>query len=162
MSKGRISDDLRTFLDATFPGSTLDDGYFFVRIEAPASQLVHRDQLQPIADRLGEGHAWLVVVSTDPRDVLPGANVEERTVDYRPDWDVDDKMTQWIVELHDRTVPLVPLIARLAPASALSIVNASKRIVLDVGTARVYADTRDALDRFFEGIEDSIDRWPAS
>jgi hypothetical protein len=160
MSQARISNDLRTFLDAEFPGSTLDDGYFFVRIEAPVSQLVHRDRLQPIADRLGEGDAWLVVVSTDPRDVLPGADVEERAVDYRPDWDVDDKMSQWVVELHDRTVPLAPLIARLAPASALSIVNASKRIVLDVGTARVYAASRDALDRFFQGIEDSVDRWP--
>ncbi len=162
MSDGRITGELRAFLDAVFPGSTIDDGYFFVRIEAPAAQLVHRDRLQPIADKLGEGNGWLVIVDADPSDLLPGADLEERTVDYRPDWDVDEKMRQRVVELHDTSVPVAPLIARLAPASALTIVNASQRIVLDVGTARVYAGSRDDLDRFFQGIEDSVDRWPGS
>jgi hypothetical protein len=162
VSHGRISSDLRAFLDTVFPGSTIDDGYFFVRIEAPVAQLVHRDRFQPIADRLGEGDGWLVVVDADPRGVVPGADSEERTVHYRPDWDVDEKRSQWVVVLHDTRVPLAPLIARLAPGSALAIVNAGKRVVLDVGTARVYATSLDDLHRFFDGIEDSIDRWPGA
>jgi hypothetical protein len=93
-----LLEEVGGFLRATFPGSTLMDGYFFVRVTSAAQRRVASGGLQPILDRL-DGRLWMVAVGLDPAGLPQAKQVEETGVLYNPDWNINEPMTLHLAEL---------------------------------------------------------------
>jgi hypothetical protein len=148
--------DLRTqvceFLDRSFPGSTLDDGYFFVRIEAANSRRVRRESMSAVFDRLIDRPCWLVSVNNDPRDFVESPRLEQGTTDYAPDWNYTEPVPQWFVELPIRArVDLEGFKRRMKPLGALAVFCPDQRLIFDVHYMRLHAASNEDLERFVEG-----------
>src|ERR1043166_6317944 len=107
-TKGSVSSPVlarvRAFLDATFPGSNLDEGYYLVSIKARAGRLVKHSAFQRVADHLSERNCWLVLVGSDPRRHVHARAAEHRDVYYTPDWSVCEKRTQWLLDLKAKPI----------------------------------------------------------
>src|SRR5262249_18304524 len=152
--RGRtMSDSIRTdvyeFLGRQFPGSTLDDGYFFVQIKAPIVRDVRRDRANTVLDKLCDTPTWLITVNNDPRDLIEATRVEQGTTSYNPDWNHSEDVPQWLAELPARPrVDLDALRKRSKPLGALAVISPDHRIVFNVHYMRVYAATEDDLGRF--------------
>lgn len=160
MTATKLSDEVRAFLDTYFPGGTIDDGYYFVSIEPRVLRRIKDDPfqyLQRVADRVTERPCWAIVVGADPRPFLRASTIEERTVVYTPDWNVEQKLTQWIAALHPGSVDLHAVLAALVWPAALVFIDPSRRIVFDARMRRVHAPSDADVNAFFEGIEGCIE-----
>lgn len=160
MSHERLSDKVRTFLDQEFPGSSMDEGYYFVTIEAPIRGTVRDDPFQLLertVERICRHGCWAIVVGTDPRPYLRVGEADSREVNYRPDWNIEEPMTQWVVEHEGGGVELRSLLRNMTLVSAAVFIDSKQRVVVDAGKRRVYARSADELARFIEGIEDCIE-----
>jgi hypothetical protein len=143
-----IGDEIRAFLDRELPGSTLEDGYFFVVIDAAARRDVRGGCCQPLADDLCRGRCWLVVVGGDPRAHAPGfVRAEERQVTYSPDWDRSEPMAQWLVEVVGTPVDLAAIAAASRPEGVVALIAPERGLVLTIGVLDIHAAAPDELDR---------------
>jgi len=156
-----IHAELLEFLDKHFPGSTIDNGYHFVSINAPAvSPLVRADAQQRVADKFCTGRYWLLSVDIDPQAFLKVDRIEQRTVFYRPDWNVEEKRTQWLAELRETPVDISTLNAERQLASAFALFEPDRNLVFDIHDLAVYAISKSDLDEFMRGLEECFDpRW---
>src|SRR4051812_45907429 len=102
MNNVALRTEVYDFLYRHFPGSTLDDGYFFVMIEAPVARRVQRGKVQEVFQRLLDAPSWLVTVNNDPSDSIDATRIEKHSTDYTPDWSHSDAVPQWIAELPAR------------------------------------------------------------
>jgi hypothetical protein len=150
-----ITEDLLGFLASTFPGSTIDDGYFFIVIRGGAERFVRYDKLQEAVDRITDGRCWLVTVNVDPRDLVEPDRIEQRTVDYNPDWNVHEPMPQWIVDVSSTRVDISALIARRKEAriGAYAFISADRRVAFQLPERSLIAASRSEMERFGEGLE---------
>lgn len=140
-----LLDELEALLARDFPGSTLDEGYWFVKIKAPHEGCVAGGRSQPIADDLCAGRAWLLVVGADPAPFV-GTATETRRVQYQSDWNVNETMTMYGVALAG-PVDLAAVGRSLRGPNALAIVAPDRGLILDVAMLRLHAVHQDALDR---------------
>jgi hypothetical protein len=152
----KLSDEIRAFLKHSFPQASIDDGYYFVSFRAKAWRLVKEECIQDVADRMCEGKCWLIAVNVDPRSYVHGQVVEERPVTYNPDWNIEQEHTQYILEFNGKIGVASVLRAERSPG-ALAIINPSQGIAFDVNMRRIYAESESALERFIEGIEESLE-----
>jgi hypothetical protein len=146
------------FLDENFPGSRIDDGYYFIAIREGAAAPIRHDHRQRLANRIGERRCLLVSVGIDPRPLLRTNRVEERTVEYNPDWDVHVPRPQWLVDLPPQRIDVRALLSAGTEPCALALIDPERRIVLDLYLRTVHAPTRAVLDSFLVGFEDAVER----
>lgn len=106
MSTTKLADEIRAFLDETFPGSSIDDGYYFVNIKAPVSRGVVHEQSQRIVDQICAGTCWVIAVGLDLPSHVRARVIEQRLVTYNPDWNVQKEMMQWLAVIEDGKVDL--------------------------------------------------------
>lgn len=99
MSAPKISEEVLRYLNANFKGSTIDDGYYFVSMRAPVRWRVHDSAVEEVGERLAESGSWVITVGVDPRPYVSASTIEQRTVTYTPDWNVEKELAQWLVEL---------------------------------------------------------------
>lgn len=155
MTANPIRTEVYDFLSRYFPGSTLDDGYFFVRIEAPSTHRVRREMAQVVLDRLCDGPSWMVTVNLDPNTAVSPVRLEQTTVAYSPDWTASEEIPQWFAELPLRArVDLAQLRGRLKPLGALAFISVQHRLVFDVQYMRLHAASVADLDRFLRPGDD--------
>lgn len=148
MTANSIRTEVYEFLSRYFPGSTCDDGYFFVRIEAPVTRCVRREMAQALLDRLCDAPLWMVTVNLDPGAAVTAARLEQTTVSYSPDWTVSDEVPQWFAELgRGAHVDLTHLRGQLKPLGALAFVSPQHRLVFDVQYMRLHAASAVDVDR---------------
>lgn len=138
----KLSERVRAFLDARFPGSSIDDGYYFVRIVAPIEVQIRDEDRQRVAERVCAGRCWIISVGVDPRLHLKVLEGEQRTVTYNPDWNVERDLPQFLVEARTALIELDALLSEEQP-SALVFIDPDHGIVFNAGLRRVYA-TSDA------------------
>jgi hypothetical protein len=159
MTQNRLSDEIRTYLGSHFPGSSVDDSYYFVTLQGGARRHIIDDPfelLQRVADRLCERQFWLVAVGMDPREFVEPRVVEQEATFYQPDWNVDEKLTQWFVAAAPAVVDLKRMLASLKSPAALVFIDPARRIVFDAVYRDVFATSEQDLNEFFSGIESSI------
>jgi hypothetical protein len=152
-----ITDRIRAFLDATFPGSDIDDGYYFVSIKPRALRRVKRASLQQVVDRLCENDCWLVFVGPDPRKHVHARAAEQRTVVYAPDWNIQERRGEWLLDLEPGRVDMEALGRMMDWPGALIVIDPQRRVVFDHRLQRLYADSEDHLISFIRGIEDCFE-----
>jgi len=150
--------ELSAFLEKDFPGSDLDEGYYFVRIKAPHETAAIRGRMQPIADDLCAGRAWLVVVGADPAPFTKAA-IETREVRYRSDWNVDEPKTMYGAELAG-PVDITALGNAIRGPGTEVIIAPDRGLALDVSLARVHAKQKTELDRLVAAHPDSFSSRP--
>lgn len=156
MTSPILSESVRKFLDANFPGSSLDDGYYFVSIGACPNWRVHDWAVQQVSDRLAGEGTWLVTVGVDPRPYTNARYVEQRTVVYTPDWNVEKKLIQWLAELAEPGIRIRPLLDAETVPGAAAIVNPQQGIVFNANARRLYARDHATLERLLDGMEDAV------
>src|SRR5262249_36165525 len=110
MTQSKFSEMVRSYLHSNFPGSTIDDGYYFVSITGGVRCRVDDAFVQEIGERLAEPGSWVITVGVDPRSYVSASSTEERSVYYKPDWDVEIKLSQWLVELGEAGIKLRSLL----------------------------------------------------
>ena len=152
MTTTTITEDLHAFLDATFPGSTIHDGYEFVSITAPVDRMVRHDQRQRVADRICAGRGWLVAVGVDPRPWMNSTRIEEQTTCYNPDWNVQQYMPMWIAEIQAASFDLGAMFGAMKSPGVLALISADYNVALHA--RRLFARSDAELARFAEGLED--------
>jgi len=158
MSQEKLSDEVRRFLESHFPGSSIDDGYYFVILESAAWRRVRDDPfelLQRVADRVSERSFWLICVGADPRDLVPARVAEQQTTLYTPDWNVQQELPQWFLAVDPVKFDLRRMLRALGSPAALVFIDPARRIIFDARYRRVHATSEGDLDAFFAGIEDS-------
>jgi len=153
MSAPKISDRVRSYLDANFKGSTIDDGYYFVSIRAPVCWRIHDEAVQEVGERLAEIGSWVITVGVDPSPHVTANAVEQRTVIYNPDWNIEKKLSQWLVELGQPGIQLRALLEAETVPGAAAIVNSQRGIVFDANMRRLYANDEAVLAALLTGIK---------
>lgn len=149
MSTHALRAEIYDFLNRHFPGSTLDDGYFFARIEAPVVRNVHSDKLGEVFDKLVDAPSWLVTVNNDPTGLIDARRIEQGLTSYTPDWNYNEDVPQWFVELPARPrVDLQSLRRSMKPLGALILVSPTHRLIYDLHYMRLYAASNEELERF--------------
>jgi hypothetical protein len=152
MTNDALRTDVFDFLYQHFLGSTLDDGYSFVRIQAPVTRRVHHDKVLEVFDELVDAPSWLVMVNVDPSDLIDATRIEQRVTSYVPDWNYSEEMPQWIAELPARPhVDLGALRKRMRPLGALALISSAHRLVFDIHYMRLHAASQQDLDTLVRG-----------
>lgn len=148
--------EVRAFLAATFPGATIDDDHYFVRMDSAASQRVTPAGAELVAKRMCDDWCWVVGVNVAGLSELAGDDCENRTITYQPDWNVQQRFTRQVAR-----VPCPIDIRRLTRSksapSALVVISPSRRIVLDLAFDRVHAPSAEVLSAFLSGLEPHIE-----
>lgn len=145
------------FLSHNFPGSRIDDGYCFVAIREGVDASIRHDQRQRLVDRICERQCLFISVGLDPRPFIHANRVEERTVDYNPDWDVHVLRPQWLAEIPPQQLDLGALLSAGTDPGALVLIDPERRIVLDLYLRTVHAPSRKVLQSFLAGLEDAVE-----
>lgn len=121
MSNGALRMEVYGFLYRHFPGSTLDDGYYFVHIQAPVARRVHVDKVLEVFEKLVDAPSWLITVNDDPSDSIDATRIEQRTTSYNPDWNYCVDVPQWFAALPAKPrVDVENLLTRMKPIGALA------------------------------------------
>ena len=153
--------DIYEFLARHFPGSTLDDGYFFVQIEGSTTRRVRRERANEVLEKLCREPSWLVTVNNDPHGSVSPVRIEQRMTNYNPDWNYNEPIPQWLAELP--AMPRIDLDAlrrQSKPLGALAIISPSHCIVFDIHYMRLHAASQEDLERFARGSEDYFSDEP--
>lgn len=157
MSNDALRTEVYDFLSQHFPGSTLDDGYYFVQIQAPVTRRILSDNVQDVFEQLLDAPSWLITVNVDPSDLIDATRIEQRVTSYNPDWNYSEDVPQWIAELPARArVDLGELRKRMKPLGALALISHAHRIVFDIHYMRLYAASQQELDNFVGGNQGSF------
>jgi hypothetical protein len=149
-----LKQEIVSFLGATFPGSTLDDGYFFVVMKAAHALAVPHGAAQRVVDKLCAGRCWLVCVGGDPGSHVRASRSEKDTVRYTPDYDIAQPMERWWLALDPAPVDLQTIRTAMSPPSALLFVDPEHRVAFHANFNRVYAASAEALEAFRAGLEE--------
>jgi|SRR5664279_6077877 len=157
MSTTKLADEIRAFLDESFPGSSIDDGYYFVNIKAPVSRGVVHEQSQRIVDRICAGTCWVIAVGLDLPSHVRARAIEQRSVTYNPDWNVQKEMLQWLVVMDDGKLDLAKALEGADLTGTLVFVNQSSGMVFNAYLRRLYGLSQSAMDVFANGIESSFE-----
>jgi hypothetical protein len=156
---GELRSEVYDFLYSTFPGSTLDDGYYFVHVKAPVSRRVRRVSATDVLTRLVDEPSWLVTVNADPTGFVGAARFEKGSTTYNPDWNISEEMPQWIAALPaNPVVDLDGLRKSMKPLGALALISPSHRLIFDVRYMLVHAASNADLDALVKGNEQSFER----
>jgi hypothetical protein len=78
--------------------------------------------------------------------------VEQSTVVYQPDWNVEKKLVEWIVELHEPGVEMLRLLSAETSPGAAAIIDGARHLVFDANARRVHAADQATLDAFLARI----------
>lgn len=159
MTTPNMTDQIRSFLRENFPETTIDDEYYFVSVRAPAQRRLMHEGIMPVTAKLCEDSCWLVAVNVDGISALQPLELESRDVTYKPDWNVEERYTQWIARVRG-DVALDRLKRSTTEPSALALISPARRIVLDVAHARVTARSSDELSSFLTGLEQWLEPMP--
>lgn len=156
MSAPSISDKVRSYLNADFKGSTIEDGYYFVSMRAPVCWRIQDGAVQQVGGRIAESGSWVITVGVDPTPYVKASTVEQRSVLYNPDWDIEKELPQWVVELAEAGIELRSLLEAESVPGAAAIVNPKRGIVLDANMRRLYANDEAALKALLTGLEHAV------
>ena len=155
MSNDTLRTEVYDFLQRHFPGSTLDDGYFLVRIQAPIARDVHRDKALEVFEKLVDAPSWLVTANNDPSDAIEATRIEQGTTNYNPDWSYSEQIPQWFAELPAKPrVDLQSLRRRMKPLGAFALISPTHQLVFDIHYMRLHAASKENLDRFVRDCGD--------
>jgi hypothetical protein len=156
MSAPSISDSVRSYLNAYFKGSTIEDGYYFVSVRAPICWRIHDSAVQQVGDRIAESGSWVIAVGVDPTRYVNASTVEQRTVIYNPDWNIEKELPQWVVELGRAGIDLRSLLEEETVPGAAAIINPQRGIILDANMRRLYANDEATLAALLAGMEYAV------
>lgn len=145
------------FLSHYFPGSRIDEGYYFVSIREGVEACIRHEQRQCLVDRICERPSLLVTVGVDPRPFVHATRVEQRVVDYNPDWDVHVSRPQWLAELPPQHVDVGALLSAGTEPGALVLIDPEGCVILDLYLRTVHAPSRALMESFLTGLEDAVD-----
>jgi hypothetical protein len=156
-----ISDQVRAFLNENFPGATIDDEYYFVSVRGPAQRRLKHEGIQPVAAKLCTDECWLVAVNVDGIAKLKPLQLESEQIAYKPEWNIEESYTKWLARVRG-DIDLDHLSRSTTAPSALALISAAHRIVLDIAYARVHARSVHELAAFLDGLEEFLEPSPAA
>lgn len=152
MTQHTLSDNVRSYLDEHFPGSSIDNTYYFVTFNSPVNASIPEAQVGSVAANLAQPGAWLITVGVDPRAFVKPRKVEQSTVLYQPDWNIEKKLVEWIIEIDEPGVDMLRVLSAETSPGAAAIVDGRRHLLFDANARRVHAADQATLDAFLATI----------
>lgn len=149
-------ESVRAFLVANFPNATIDDDYYFVRLDGPASRRVTPAGAALVAQKMCDDWCWIVGVNVDGISELGAGECESRPITYQRDWNVQQRFTQQVARV-SCPIDIRRLTRSKTDPSALVVISPSRKIVLDLAFDRVHAPSAEVLSAFLEGLDPHLE-----
>lgn len=142
-----ICREVEDWLADNFPGSTIEDGYYFVRIKAEVECQVLLPESQAMSDYLTRGRCWIISVGGDLTPFTNPTRVEQDMTIYNPDYNIWEEIPRWIAETENVSLDIQGLIRSMMSEGILAIVAIDLGLVFNFSLLRLYATSKDELDR---------------